>query len=657
MSQPLWTPSQDRIDASEIARFNAALMALEGEVFESGAELRDWAGANREAFWSAIWDVYGVIGDKGEAPFISGEGMLGERFFPGARLNFAENLLRMGSDRDPEAEALVFRGEDKAEARWTWGALEAHVSRLQQALAAAGVKPGDRVAGLLPNRPEAIAAMLAAVSLGATWSSASPDFGTRAVLDRFAQIEPKILFTTDGYWYNGKRIEIADKLGEIQSGLPSVTRTVVIDYLGAAEAVAAGLENAQSLAAFESPFDPAPLTFERLPFDHPLYILFSSGTTGAPKCIVHRAGGVLLQHVKELALHGDIKPGDRVFYFTTLGWMMWNWLASVLARGATAMLFDGSPFAPGPRVLWDYAEAERFTHFGTSAKYIDSLRKTGLEPMQSHDLSALRTVFSTGSPLLEQGFAYVYGSVKADVHLASISGGTDIVSCFVGGDPTAPVWSGEIQGAGFAMAADVWTAPDTPAAPGEKGELVCTAAFPSMPLGFWGDDDGSRYRAAYFDLFPGVWCQGDYAERTETGGFIIHGRSDATLNPGGVRIGTAEIYAEVEKFAEVRESVVIGHDAGGDQRVVLFVVMAEGQALTDDLKARIKAGIRAGSSPRHVPADILEVPDIPRTKSGKISELAVKDVVHGRQVKNMGALDNPEALDAFPNLSDDPTAS
>jgi len=415
---------------------------------------------------------------------------------------------------------------------------------------------------------------------------------------------------------------------------------MVIDYLGEAEAVAAGLENAQSFAAFEAPYTAAPLTFERLPFDHPLYILFSSGTTGAPKCIIHRAGGVLLQHVKELALHGDIKPGDRVFYFTT-----------VLARGATVMLYDGSPFAPGPKVLWDYAEAERFTHFGTSAKYIDSLRKTDLAPIESHNLSALRTIFSTGSPLLEHGFYYVYGLVKTDVHLASISGGTDIVSCFVGGDPTAPVYSGEIQGPGFAMAADVWTAPDTPAGPGEKGELVCTRAFPSMPLGFWGDDDGSRYRAAYFDLFPGVWCQGDYAERTEHGGFIIHGRSDATLNPGGVRIGTAEIYAEVEKFREVRDSVVIGHDAGGDQRVVLFVAMAEGQALTDDLRARIKAGIRAGSSPRHVPAEILEVPDIPRTKSGKTSELAVKDVVHGRQVKNLGALDNPEALDAFPNLS------
>jgi len=651
MTQPLWTPSPDRVKASEITRFCAWLNDREGTALQSGADLREWSVANREPFWSAIWDYFGVIGEKGATPFLSGKGILGERFFPGASLNFAENLLRMGAARDPDATAIVFRGENKSATRWTWGDLEAQVSRLQQALAAAGVSPGDRVAGLLPNRPESIAAMLATVSLGATWSSASPDFGTRAVLDRFAQIEPKVLFTTDGYWYNGKRIEIAGKLAEIQADMPSLAQTVVIDYLGDATAVADGLRDASTYEDFQAPFAPADLAFARMPFDHPLYILFSSGTTGAPKCIVHRNGGVLLQHVKELALHGDIHPGDRVFYFTTLGWMMWNWLVSALARGATVMLFDGSPFAPGPEVLWDYADEERFTHFGTSAKYIDSLRKTGLAPGENHDLSTLRTIFSTGSPLLEHGFDYVYDSVKTDVHLASISGGTDIVSCFVGGDPTAPVYSGEIQGGGFGMTVDVWSAPDTPARPGEKGELVCTTAFPSMPLGFWGDDDGSRYHKAYFELFDSVWCQGDYAERTERGGYVIHGRSDATLNPGGVRIGTAEIYAEVERFLDIRESVVIGHDVDGDQRVILFVAMKPGAVLDEELKARVKAAIRAGSSPRHVPAEILEVPDIPRTKSGKISELAVKDVVHGRQVKNVGALDNPSALDHFPDLS------
>ncbi|WP_281840822.1 acetoacetate--CoA ligase [Sinisalibacter aestuarii] len=651
MTTPIWTPSEARLRDSEIMRFNAFVNARAGTALASGAALRDWSVANRADFWSAIWDFFGVIGDKGEAPWITGEGMLGERFFPGASLNFAENLLGLARPADDDIPALVFRGEDKARMSWSWGELVAQVSKMQQALAKAGVGEGDRVAGLLPNRPESVAAMLAVVSLGAVWSSASPDFGTRAVLDRFAQIAPKLLITTDGYWYNGKRIGIAEKLAEVRAGLTSVEQVVVIDYLGEAEAVAATLPGGISWDGFTAGEVVAPLRFTRVPFDHPLYILFSSGTTGAPKCIVHRSGGVLLQHLKEHALHGDLKPGDRLFYFTTLGWMMWNWLMSGLARGATLMLFDGSPFAPGPGVLWDFAAEERFSQFGTSAKYIDTLRKSGFEPKAEHDLSALRTVFSTGSPLLVHGFEFIYDAVKRDVHLASISGGTDIVSCFVGGDPTAPVWAGEIQGGGFGMPVDVWSAPDTPAPPGEKGELVCTAAFPSMPLGFWGDEDGSRYRSAYFELFEGIWCQGDYAERTEHGGYVIHGRSDATLNPGGVRIGTAEIYAEVEKFPELRESVVIGVDSDGDQRVVLFVVMAAGQNLTGALIARIKAAIRAGSSPRHVPAEILEVADIPRTKSGKISELAVKDVVHGRKVKNVGALDNPQALDGFPALS------
>ena len=649
MPTPIWTPTDARVENSVLTDFLRWLAEAKGQSFADSAALQHWSVRDRAAFWEAIWDYFGVIGDKGDGPVLVGEGMLDERFFPAAQINFAENLMGLAGAADSDT-ALVFRGEDKVEMRWSWGRLRAEVSRLQQALAGAGVGLGDRVAGLLPNRPESIAAMLATVSLGATWSSASPDFGARAVLDRFAQIEPKVLITTDGYWYNGKRIEIAEKLGEVLPGLPSVAATVVIDYLGMAETVAAGLPGTVTLDDFTRPFAAGEIAYTRVPFDHPLYILFSSGTTGAPKCIVHRTGGVLLQHLKEHALHGDVKPGDRLFYFTTLGWMMWNWLASGLARGAVVMLYDGSPFAPGPEVLWDYAEAERFTHFGTSAKFVDSLRKSGYRPGDGLALADLRTVLSTGSPLLTHGFEYIYDAVKADLHLASISGGTDIVSCFVGGDPTRPVYSGEIQGPGFGMDVDVWSAPGTPAAPGEKGELVCAQAFPVMPLGFWGDDDGSRYRAAYFELFDGAWCQGDYAERTETGGFIIHGRSDATLNPGGVRIGTAEIYAEVEKFAEVRDSVVIGHEVDGDQRVVLFVAMAPGCVLDDGLVGRIKTAIRQGSSPRHVPAEILEVPDVPRTKSGKISELAVKDVVHGRPVKNKGALDNPEALDAFPEL-------
>lgn len=650
MTDPIWTPSRERIEASEITRFLGWLADKNGLKLPDSQALHQWSLEHPDAFWSAIWDHFGVVGDKGDAPFLVGEGMLDARFFPAARLNYAENMLALGA-RDRDAPAMVFRGEDKVEVRWSWADLVDQVSQLQQALARAGVGEGDRVAGLLPNRPEAIAAMLAVASLGATWSSASPDFGTRAVLDRFAQIEPKVMLFVDGYWYNGKRIEMADKLAGILDGLPSVETAVVVDYLGDSGKVAEGLRGGVTYAEFIGAETATAPTFVRMPFDHPLYILFSSGTTGAPKCIVHRAGGVLLQHLKEHALHADIKPGDRLFYFTTLGWMMWNWLASGLARGAVLMLYDGSPFVKGPDVLWKYAADEAFTHFGTSAKYIDSLRKSGYAPKVAHVLPKLRTVLSTGSPLLDHGFEYVHDAVKHDLHLASISGGTDIVSCFVGGDPTRPVYSGEIQGPGFGMAVDVWTAPDTPAKPGEKGELVCTAPFPPQPLGFWGDEDGSRLRAAYFELFPGVWCQGDYAERTEHGGFIIHGRSDATLNPGGVRIGTAEIYAEVEKFAEIRESVVIGHDKDGDQRVILFVALAEGHELDDALIKRVKQAIRAGSSPRHVPAEILPVADIPRTKSGKISELAVRDVVHGREVKNVGALDNPEALKLFPKLS------
>ncbi len=529
MTTALWTPSPERAAAATITDFRAFCAARAGVDLADGMALQRWSVAEPAAFWDAVWDHCGVVGDKGERRLVDGDRMPGARFFPDAKLNFAENLLaRAGA---PEDDAIVFRAEDKAGGRLSWADLSSLVSRLQQALVAAGVGVGDRVAGLLPNIPEAVAAMLAATSIGAVWSSASPDFGPRGVLDRFGQIEPKLLFAVDGYWYAGKRCLIGDKLAEIVPQLPSAETVVVIDFLGEATALAADLPRATTLPAFLAPFEAKRTTFERLPFDHPLCILFSSGTTGVPKCIVHRAGGVLLQHLKEHAFHADTKPGDRVFYFTTLGWMMWNWLVSALARGATLLLYDGSPFHPGPEVLFDYADAEGMTLFGTSARYIDAVKKSGLVPRERFKLDTVRALASTGSPLAPESFDFVYQDIKADLHLASISGGTDIVSCFVLGDPTRPVYKGEIQGPGLGMAVEVWTDEGKPAAVGEKGELVCVKPFPVMPLGFWNDPEDVKYRAAYFERFDNVWCHGDFAEVTEHGGLIIHGRSDATLNP------------------------------------------------------------------------------------------------------------------------------
>jgi acetoacetyl-CoA synthetase len=607
-------------------------------------DLHAWSVDDRAGFWSLLWDFAGVIGEKGERVLIDGDRMPGARFFPDARLNFAENLLR----RDDDGDAIVFRGEQDGTRRISWRDLKALVSRLQQMLKALGVAPGDRVAALLPNVPEAIAAMLATASLGAVWSSASPDFGVAGVLDRFGQIEPKVLFAVDGYTYAGKAIPLDGKLPAILAGLPTLKATVIVPLIGNADAVAGKL-GVRTLAQRLRPFEPRPLSFARLPFAHPLYILFSSGTTGIPKCIVHSAGGTLLQHLKEHRLHSSIGRDDRVFYFTTLGWMMWNWLVSALACEATVVLFDGSPFHPSPAVLFDYAEQERVTFFGTSAKFIDALRKAEYRPAGNHNLSALRTLASTGSPLAAESFDFVYDAIKGDLHLASISGGTDIVSCFVLGLPIEPVWRGEIQGPGLGMAVDVFDDEGRPLRDG-KGELVCTKPFPAMPLGFWRDPDGAKYRAAYFERFPGIWTHGDFAEWTGHGGMIIHGRSDATLKPGGVRIGTAEIYRQVEQVTEVAEALAIGQDFAGDSRVVLFVRLVDGAHLDDALVKRIKDKIRTGASPRHVPAKVVAVGDIPRTKSGKIVELAVRDVVNGRTVKNREALANPEALDLFRNL-------
>ncbi|MDQ0472626.1 acetoacetate--CoA ligase [Labrys wisconsinensis] len=643
---PLWSPSPERVAATQVTAFRRQAEERHKLTLPDYRALHAWSVRDPAAFWDLLWDVCGVIGEKGSRRAVDLDRMPGGRFFPDARLNFAENLLRGGAG---EAIAMVFQGEDKASLRLTWQELFDLVSRLQQAMRAAGVGVGDRVAAMMPNRPETIAVMLAAASIGAIFSSCSPDFGERGVLDRFGQIEPKLVFAVDGYWYAGKRIAIRDKLAAIAPQLPSAVRTVIVPYLGEAEAVAAALPNGITLEGFLAPFAPAPLGFERLAFDHPLYILYSSGTTGVPKCIVHGAGGTLLQHLKEHRLQSDIRPGDAVFYFTTCGWMMWNWLASALASGAKLVLFDGSPFHPEASVLFDLAEREGVTLFGTSAKYIDAAHKAGLTPASTHDLSALRLMTSTGSPLSPDGFAWVYRKVKQDLHLASISGGTDIVSCFVLGDPTSPVWPGEIQAAGLGMAVDVWNDDGKPVRQ-EKGELVCTRPFPSMPVRFWNDPDDKKYHAAYFERFDNIWHHGDFAEWTAHGGLIIHGRSDATLNPGGVRIGTAELYAQVEKIPEVLESLAIGQDFDNDVRIVLFVRLREGLTLDDALVGRIRTQVRTGASPRHVPAKILQVADIPHTKSGKITELAVRDVVAGRTVKNKEALANPEALELYKDL-------
>ncbi|MGX9141980.1 acetoacetate--CoA ligase [Mesorhizobium sp. 128a] len=642
---PLWTPTQDQIDAAPLTAFMKAASAKAGTSFASYAELHRWSVEDREGFWSLVWDFCGIVGDKGERLLADGDKMPGATFFPDATLNFAENLLKKTSSGD----AIVFRGEDKIERRLSWNELHQLTSRLQQLFLSLKVKKGDRIAAMMPNMPETVAAMLAAASIGAVWSSCSPDFGEQGVLDRFGQIEPVIFIAPDGYWYNGKAIEVADKIAAVAGKLETVSKVLIVDYLGTSRDIAGIIDKAVALEEALSPFVAKPVTFERLPFSHPLYILFSSGTTGIPKCIVHSAGGTLIQHVKEHRLHAGLLEGDRFFYFTTCGWMMWNWLVSGLASGTTLLLYDGSPFYPDGNVLFTLADAEKMTFLGTSAKFIDSVRKAGLKPIRSHDLSSVRAISSTGSPLSPEDFRFVYEGIKSDVHLVSVSGGTDIVSCFVLGVPTQAVWTGEIQGPGLGLAVDVWDDDGRPIR-GEKGELVCTKAFPSMPIGFWNDPEGKKYQAAYFERFDNVWCHGDFAEWTAHGGMIIHGRSDATLNPGGVRIGTAEIYNQVEQMPEILEALCIGQDFDNDVRVVLFVRLAAGVTLDEDLEKRIRAKIRTGASPRHVPAKIVAVTDIPRTKSGKITELAVRDVVHGRAIKNKEALANPEALELFKDL-------
>ncbi len=660
MSGPLWTPGPERVAQAQVTAFiervrRGASSGSEG--VRDFASLYRWSVDRPDVFWPEVWRFCGVVateragGPPWDEALVGGERMappdprLGPRWFTGARLNFAENLLRHADDQP----ALIFWNEQGPGRSLSFRGLRAEVAALAGALRRHGIVPGDRVAGFLPNLPETVIAMLAATSIGAVWSSCSPDFGATGVLDRFGQIRPRVLFCADGYRYAGKEIDSLGRVREVRARIPEIEHVVVVPYLHDSPDLG-GLPGAERWGEFSAPDRGTVLEFARLPFDHPVYIMYSSGTTGLPKCMIHGAGGTLLQHLKELVLHTDLTRGDRVFYFTTCGWMMWNWLVSSLAVGATVVLYDGAPLHP-PHILWEMAAAERVTVFGTSAKYLAMAEKEGLEPGGTHDLSALRTLLSTGSPLAGHSYDYAYTRIKRDLHLASISGGTDIISCFALGDPTGPVWRGELQTRGLGMAVEV-SDPDGHPTREQEGELVCTRPFPSMPVAFWNDPEGARYRAAYFDFYPGVWRHGDWARLTEHDGLVILGRSDATLNPGGVRIGTAEIYRQVEELPEVMESLVVGQEWEGDVRIVLFVRLRNGHILDEPLAERIRRRIRERTTPHHVPRKILQVADIPRTISGKITELAVREVIHGRPVRNLDVLANPASLQHFRDLAE-----
>ncbi|MFO7929993.1 MAG: acetoacetate--CoA ligase, partial [Desulfosalsimonas sp.] len=642
MGEILWQPSSERIRNTAMMKFMSRINSRYSKEFREYSDLYEWSVENISDFWAELWEYAGIVYSRKYDRVVDDPyKMPGARWFEGAKLNFAENLLRF---RD-EQLAIVFMGESMPVRRLTYSELYRAVGRLASPLKDMKIQPGDRVVGFMPNMPETIIAMLAGASMGATWSSCSPDFGTQGVLDRFGQIEPRVLFTTDGYLYKGKHIDNLERVSRILKDLPSVEKVVVVPYTSKNPDIS-GVPNAVLYDDFISDEQDPEIDFLQLPFEHPHYIMYSSGTTGPPKCMVQGAGGVLVQQVKEHLLHVDLKREDNLFYFTTCGWMMWNWLTCGLFQGATITLYDGNPFHPDPDVLWRLAENEKITMFGTSAGYIGALRNAGSKPGSSHDLSALKAVMSTGSPLDTEGFRYVYREIKKDLQLASISGGTDINSCFFLGNPIGPVYLGELQCRGLAMKVKAYDDEGNPVY-NQPGELVCEASVPSMPLYFWKDPDGSKYASAYFDTFPGVWAHGDYVEINDHGGVVIYGRSDATLNPGGVRIGTAEIYRQVEKLPEIQDSIVVGYRVDSDEKVVLFVKLAEGNELDDDLEKKIKNTIRENTTPRHVPAVIHAVPDIPYTLNMKKVELAVKKILHGKAVLNKEALSNPESLEYF----------
>ena len=649
MNPILWQPSTERRATANITRFMKWVSAFYGFDVPDYAELYRWSIENPAAFWGFLWDFAEIkAGRKGDNISVDGNLMPGAVWFPDARLNYAENVLRPFDNRH---FAVSFRNERGETRRLSYKELYSQVSQLAQALRNDGIQAGDRVVGVLPNLPETLIAMLATASLGAIWSSCSPDFGVLGIVDRFSQISPKVLFVCDGYSFNGKMFDCLDKIEPLLKALPSVQKTVLIPYLYNVQTKTSKQVTLWQDYLADFP-ENQPIKFAPMAFNAPLFILYSSGTTGPPKCIVHSVGGTLLQHLKEHLLHVDIHPGDRLFYYTTCGWMMWNWLASGLASGAELVLYDGSPLYPKPDSLFDLIDEFQINTFGVSAKYIDAIKKSGISPIKTHELSSLNTILSTGSPLMPEGFDYVYEAIKSDACLSSISGGSDIISCFVLGCTILPVRRGEIQCRGLGMDVDVYD-DNGQSLRGEKGELVCKSPFPSMPIGFWNDPDGSHYHAAYFEKYPGAWWHGDYVALTESDGMIIYGRSDAVLNPGGIRIGTAEIYRQVEQIDEVLESLVVGQEHNGDCRIILFVILRNGVTLSDQLKMKIKQQIRQNASLHHVPAEILQVTDIPRTKSGKIAELAVRNIIHGHPVKNRDALANPDALEQYYRIKED----